>query len=182
MRAHTHARASTFPGDGLRPYVPYSLRIPSNCSCSLLRFTQCHLSGQPLQPPCVVDELGNLFNKDALLQALLNKTLPPSLSYISGQCVMSVVCDTILCLSGFGLDIIPSAPNCMRPFLLQTTSREGEAMPGRLISPHGLATHIKRNVSGLDHLIACNKQWGDWARAGKQGDSAYTHAQETHQP
>jgi len=50
----------------------------------LAKFTQCHLSGQPLQPPCVVDELGNLFNKDALLQALLNKTLPPSLSYISG--------------------------------------------------------------------------------------------------
>jgi len=28
--------------------------------------------------------LGNLFNKDALVQALLNKTLPPSLSYITG--------------------------------------------------------------------------------------------------
>jgi hypothetical protein len=56
------------------------------------RFTQCHLSGQQLTPPCVMDELGTLFNKDAVLQALLNKTLPPSLSYITGVSVCACLC------------------------------------------------------------------------------------------
>lgn len=35
----------------------------------LARWTTCQLSGMPLQPPCVADELGSLFNKDAVLQA-----------------------------------------------------------------------------------------------------------------
>ena len=34
----------------------------------LARWTTCQLSGMPLQPPCVADELGSLFNKDAVLQ------------------------------------------------------------------------------------------------------------------
>jgi len=49
----------------------------------LARATRCRLSGERLQPPCVADELGSLFNKDALVHALLNKTLPPALAYIS---------------------------------------------------------------------------------------------------
>lgn len=34
----------------------------------LARWTTCQLSGMPLQLPCVADELGSLFNKDAVLQ------------------------------------------------------------------------------------------------------------------
>ena len=34
----------------------------------LARWTTCQLSGMALAPPCVADELGNLFNKDAVLQ------------------------------------------------------------------------------------------------------------------
>jgi hypothetical protein len=34
----------------------------------LARWTTCQLSGMPLQPPCVADDLGSLFNKDAVLQ------------------------------------------------------------------------------------------------------------------
>lgn len=34
----------------------------------LAKWTMCQLTGQPLTPPCVVDELGNLFNKDAVIQ------------------------------------------------------------------------------------------------------------------
>lgn len=49
----------------------------------IAKWTRCNLSGQPLQPPCVADELGNLYNKDAMVQALVSKTLPGSLSYIS---------------------------------------------------------------------------------------------------
>jgi hypothetical protein len=49
------------------------------------RWTQCHLSGEALTPPCVIDELGTLYNKDAVVSALLNKTMPePMSSYITG--------------------------------------------------------------------------------------------------
>ncbi|KAL4440746.1 hypothetical protein ABPG77_000455 [Micractinium sp. CCAP 211/92] len=49
----------------------------------LARWTTCQLSGMPLQPPCVADELGSLFNKDAVLQALLNKSMPKPLAHIT---------------------------------------------------------------------------------------------------
>jgi hypothetical protein len=49
----------------------------------LARATRCRLSGERLQAPCVADELGSLFNKEALVHALLNKTLPPALAHIS---------------------------------------------------------------------------------------------------
>ncbi|KAL0039417.1 hypothetical protein WJX79_007290 [Trebouxia sp. C0005] len=49
----------------------------------LAKWTRCNLSGEPLHPPCVADELGNLYNKDAMVQALVSKSLPGSLSYIS---------------------------------------------------------------------------------------------------
>jgi hypothetical protein len=41
------------------------------------------LSGETLAAPVVVDEMGNLFSKEALVHALLHKTLPPQLAYIS---------------------------------------------------------------------------------------------------
>lgn len=49
----------------------------------LARWTACHLSGMPLQAPLVCDDLGNLYNKDALLHALVTKTIPKSLSHIT---------------------------------------------------------------------------------------------------
>jgi hypothetical protein len=49
----------------------------------LARATRCRLSGERLQAPCVADELGSLFNKEALVHALLNKTLPSALAHIS---------------------------------------------------------------------------------------------------
>lgn len=49
----------------------------------LAKWTRCNLSGEVLHPPCVADELGNLYNKDAMVQALVTKSLPASLSYIS---------------------------------------------------------------------------------------------------
>jgi len=33
----------------------------------LAKWTRCQLSGEPLTPPCVADELGRLFNKDAVV-------------------------------------------------------------------------------------------------------------------
>lgn len=42
----------------------------------------CTLSKEPLQEPIVVDKLGFFMNKEALLKALLLKTMPPELNYI----------------------------------------------------------------------------------------------------
>ncbi|EFJ45713.1 hypothetical protein VOLCADRAFT_63267, partial [Volvox carteri f. nagariensis] len=50
----------------------------------LAKWTRCHLSGEPLTPPCVVDDIGNLYNKDAVIQRLLDKSIPQALSHITG--------------------------------------------------------------------------------------------------
>lgn len=64
----------------------------------LARATRCRLSGERLAPPCVADELGSLFNKEALVHALLNKTLPPALAHIS----------SLKAVTTLKLDAIPS--------------------------------------------------------------------------
>lgn len=51
----------------------------------LSKWTTCALSFEPLKPPCVIDRLGNVFNKEALVKALLAKSLPkPFSQYIKG--------------------------------------------------------------------------------------------------
>jgi hypothetical protein len=37
----------------------------------------------PLSPPCAADELGNVYNKDAVVQALVARTIPRGLSHIT---------------------------------------------------------------------------------------------------
>ena len=51
----------------------------------LAQYTTCHLSSSLLSPPCVCDELGNIYNKDALLNALISKTMPKGLPHISSR-------------------------------------------------------------------------------------------------
>lgn len=48
-------------------------------------FTTCRVSGEPLHPPCVCDDLGSLFNKDAVLTALISKSVPKSLAHITSR-------------------------------------------------------------------------------------------------
>ncbi|KAJ4959292.1 hypothetical protein NE237_026403 [Protea cynaroides] len=50
----------------------------------LSRWTNCGLSFEPLKHPCVVDRLGNLFNKEPLVEALLGKKLPKEFRHIKG--------------------------------------------------------------------------------------------------
>lgn len=50
----------------------------------LTKWTTCALSFEPLTPPCVVDRLGNVFNKERLVEALLGKKLPKEFSHIKG--------------------------------------------------------------------------------------------------
>lgn len=48
------------------------------------RWRTCTLSQLPLAAPVVCDDLGHLFNKDGLLEAMLQKALPARLSHIRG--------------------------------------------------------------------------------------------------
>ncbi|KAI3523237.1 hypothetical protein L1887_01297 [Cichorium endivia] len=50
----------------------------------LSKWLNCALSNEPLKHPIVVDYLGNLFNKQALVEALLTKKLPKAFSHIKG--------------------------------------------------------------------------------------------------
>ncbi|GAB4832710.1 hypothetical protein Ancab_006727 [Ancistrocladus abbreviatus] len=50
----------------------------------LSKWTTCALSFEPLKPPCVIDRLGNVFNKEALVRALIGKNLPKAFGYIKG--------------------------------------------------------------------------------------------------
>ncbi|XP_040997777.1 replication termination factor 2 [Juglans microcarpa x Juglans regia] len=50
----------------------------------LSKWTNCALSNEPLREPCVIDRLGNVFNKEALVEALLGKKLPKEFGYIRG--------------------------------------------------------------------------------------------------
>lgn len=50
----------------------------------LSKWTTCSLSYEPLTHPIVIDKLGNLFNKEALVQALIHKKLPKEFGHIRG--------------------------------------------------------------------------------------------------
>lgn len=53
-----------------------------------LRSKLCKLTDMPLAHPIVACEMGNLYNKEDILTALLEKTLPPQLSHIRGLKVL----------------------------------------------------------------------------------------------
>lgn len=50
----------------------------------LSKWLNCALSNEPLKHPIVIDYLGNLFNKQALVEAMLGKKLPKAFSHIKG--------------------------------------------------------------------------------------------------
>ncbi|CAK7338233.1 unnamed protein product [Dovyalis caffra] len=50
----------------------------------LSKWLNCSLSNEPLTQPCVIDRLGNMFNKEALVEALIGKKLPKEFGYIKG--------------------------------------------------------------------------------------------------
>lgn len=49
-----------------------------------LRMRSCRLSQEPLKPPVVACRLGNLYNKEALIAALLSKSIPKQFDHIRG--------------------------------------------------------------------------------------------------
>jgi len=50
-----------------------------------VKWTLCALSKEPLTPPIVACPQGQLFNKEAVIMHLLQKTLPSAFSYIKGM-------------------------------------------------------------------------------------------------
>lgn len=50
----------------------------------ICKWSTCALSQETLKPPCAIDRLGNVFNKESLVRALLDKTLPSQFSHIRG--------------------------------------------------------------------------------------------------
>lgn len=50
----------------------------------ICKWSTCALSQETLKPPCAIDRLGNVFNKEFLVRALLEKTLPSQFSHIRG--------------------------------------------------------------------------------------------------
>ena len=42
-------------------------------------------SNEPLREPCVIDKLGTIFNKEALVEALLGKKLPKEFGHVKGS-------------------------------------------------------------------------------------------------
>ena len=53
----------------------------------LAKATRCQLSGEVLSTPIAADELGHLFNKGAVVSAMVARTLPPALAHIS-RCLL----------------------------------------------------------------------------------------------
>eukprot|EP00930_Biecheleria_cincta_P006593 TRINITY_DN107630_c0_g1_i1.p1 TRINITY_DN107630_c0_g1~~TRINITY_DN107630_c0_g1_i1.p1 ORF type:complete len:276 (-),score=60.95 TRINITY_DN107630_c0_g1_i1:28-855(-) len=58
------------------------------------RMTTCRISQQVLQEPVVACRLGNLYNKEALIGALLNRTMPEDVAHVRAlkdvkQCIIS---------------------------------------------------------------------------------------------
>lgn len=65
----------------------YSERKPDKVDPNeqrLSKWTNCALSNEPLREPCVIDKLGSVFNKEALVEALLGKKLPKEFGHVKG--------------------------------------------------------------------------------------------------
>lgn len=50
----------------------------------LSKWQNCALTSEPLKEPCVVDFLGNVFNKESLVEVLLGKKMPKGFGHIKG--------------------------------------------------------------------------------------------------
>ncbi|MFS8004861.1 putative Ubiquitin-like domain, replication termination factor 2, Ubiquitin-like domain superfamily [Helianthus anomalus] len=72
----------------------------------LSKWLNCALSNEPLKRPIVVDYLGNVFNKQALVEALLKKNVPKAFGYIKGlKDMISVELESIPGTEGVDSDV-----------------------------------------------------------------------------
>lgn len=66
----------------------------SSLEMNKVRMSTCQISQQVLQEPVVACKLGNLYNKEAVIGALLNRTMPEHVSHVRAlkdvkQCIIS---------------------------------------------------------------------------------------------
>ncbi|KAL6973860.1 hypothetical protein U1Q18_028044 [Sarracenia purpurea var. burkii] len=81
----------------------------------LSKWLNCALSNEPLKHPVVVDLVGNLFNKEALVEALLSKKLPKAFSHIKGlKDMIAIQLSLIPGLESVG-DVAPSGTRFQCP-------------------------------------------------------------------
>lgn len=74
----------------LEMYAPKKLEKVNPAEERLALWLNCRLSGAPLAPPCCADRLGSVFNKAAVLEALIGKTLPKELSHINAKSLLDL--------------------------------------------------------------------------------------------
>lgn len=64
-----------------------------------IRWEVCALSQQPLRDPVAADELGHVLNREAVLEALVNKSMPKKFKHIRSLKVRHSLCTIFLCRS-----------------------------------------------------------------------------------
>ncbi|XP_078433545.1 RTF2 RING-finger protein [Wolffia australiana] len=118
------------------------------------KWTTCALSFEPLAPPCVADRLGNVFNKERLVEALLGKKLPKEFSHIRGlKDMMPIV-----------LSEIPGeAKNFEKRFQCPITGVEFNGKCGFVLlrgCGHVLSTKAFKEVKSSSCLV-CHRSFSD---------------------
>ncbi|XP_008794332.2 replication termination factor 2-like [Phoenix dactylifera] len=119
----------------------------------LSKWTTCALSAEPLSPPCVIDRLGNLFNKEPLVEALLHKKLPKEFSHVRGLKDMIPI----------HLTPIPSAAVSETKFQCPITGQEFNGKYGFLAirgCGHVLSVKALKEVKSSTCLV-CHKEFSD---------------------
>ncbi|XP_010929138.1 uncharacterized protein [Elaeis guineensis] len=119
----------------------------------LSKWTTCALSAEPLVPPCVIDRLGNLFNKEPLVEALLHKKLPKEFSHIRGLKDMIPI----------HLTPIPSAADSETKFQCPITGQEFNGKYGFLVirgCGHVLSVKALKEVESSTCLV-CHKEFSN---------------------
>ncbi|KAJ8471678.1 hypothetical protein OPV22_026021 [Ensete ventricosum] len=119
----------------------------------LSKWTTCALSGEPLARPVVVDRLGNLFNKDALVEALIHKNIPKEFSHIRGLKDMIRI----------HLSLNPGAANSQTRFECPITGLEFNGKYGFLVlrgCGHVLSVKALKEVKSSACLV-CHKEFSE---------------------
>ena len=127
-----------------------------------LQVRSCALSCETLRSPVVADDLGNLFNKLAMLEALSAKAVPERFSYVRGlkdlvDCKVAPVKDEKEYLNGEGpalcaCPVTGEAMDGSKPFVVSRTS--GWILSQRCVDELGAAAlQAEYGPFGLDDLV-----------------------------
>lgn len=137
---------------------------------SRARWLSCALSRVPLLAPIVTDRVGHLLNKDALIQALLHKRLPPHLDHI--RSLKDVFEVKFHANSAYGGTVAAAAAqggtDFVSPFDCPITGRQVNGQYafiaikkcGHVFSEKGLRETEKLGPDGNFHCYTCTTAYG----------------------